>query len=265
MESNDILNIILLLSGVLIGVCLFMFMHNEAKRNAARRALVICISSSLIILLSYYWYLDNTVSEVVSSIGTEKVMLKESIQEEADVSKLKDSLLSYKMELEKLKQKLDGYSKIIDVSDKQNTLSRKIQTLDAQIEHIESYNEVLSNTEFSSKRKGETYSGETSSLILYPPTNLNAQFLDFSLLFVNDNMVTNVACLYAEILKRNQDGSLIQLWEEYYLPRKGYNKVRIKNYFKQKNTEMRIGFFWKSEFGKKDYPRFEYVRFSLNN
>lgn len=265
MESNDILNIILLLAGVLIGACLFMFMHNEAKRNVARRALVICISFSLIILLSYYWYLNNTVSEVVASIGTDKVILKESIQDEADISKLKDSLLSYKLELERLKQKLDGYSKIIDVSDKQNTLSSKIQSLDAQIEHIESYNAVLSSTEYSSKRKGEIFSGETSSLILYPPTNLKGQFLDFSLLFVNENMVANVACLYAEILKRNHDGSLTQLWEEYYLPRKGYNKVRIKNYLKQKNTEMRIGFFWKSEYGKKDYPRFEYVRFSLNS
>lgn len=41
--------------------------------------------------------------------------------------------------------------------------------------------------------------------------------------------------------------------------------MRIRNYLKQKNTEMRIGFFWKNELGKKVYPRFEYVRFSLNN
>ena len=47
-------------------------------------------------------------------------------------------------------------------------------------EHIESYNEVLHRIEIFRKRKGETFSGETSSLILYPPTDFNTQFLDFS-------------------------------------------------------------------------------------
>lgn len=233
-------------------------------KNIARRALVICITLSLIALLSYYWYLDKTVTEAVSSIGIERMKPKDKLENEADVDKFKDSLLYYKMKLEELKQKLNGYSKVINVSDKQNTLNNKIQSLDAQIEQINSYNEVLPSAELSIKRKGEIFSGETSSLILYPPTNLNTQYLDFSLLFVNDDMVKNVACLYAEILKKNQDGSLILLWDEYYLPRKGCNKVRIKNDLKQKDTEMRIGFFWKCEYGKKDYPRFEYVRFSMN-
>lgn len=264
MESNDILNIILLFSGILIGACLYMFANSEAKKSIARRTLVVCISFSLVFLLSYYWYLEHKVSREVVALETEKVGGKYWSQDETDVSKLKDSLLSYKSELEQLKQKLEGYSKIINVRDKQKTLSHKIQTLDAQIEHIESYNEVLPSTDFSRKRKGETVSGETSSLILYPPTNFNTPLLDFSLLFINDNMVSKVACIYVEILKKNIDGSLVQLWEEYYLPRKGYNKMRIKNYLKQKNTEMRIGFFWKSEYGKTDFPRFEYVKFSLN-
>lgn len=264
MESNDILNIILLFSGILIGSCLYMFAFSEANKNIARRTLVLCISSSLIILLTYYWYLEKKVSVELKSVESENIGIKNGLQDEVDVNKLKDSLLSYKSELEELNQKLDGYSKIIDVNDKRNILNDKIQSLDAQIEHIESYNEVLSSVELSGKRKGEICSGETSSLILYPPTNLNTHFLDFSLLFVNDNMVKNVAYLYAEILEKNQNGSMTLLWEEYYLPRKGYNKVRIKNYLKQKNTEMRIGFFLKSEYGKKDYPKFEYVRFSFN-
>lgn len=265
MESNDILNIILLFLGMLIGICLYMFAYSDANKKLAKRIIIVCISTSLIFLLSYYWYLENMVSVEVKSLENKKNEINKGLQDEMDVNKLKDSLLSYKSELEKLKQKLEGYSKIINVSDKQKTLSHKIQSLDVQIERIESYNEVLPRTEFFRKRKGETFSGETSSLILYPPTDFNTQFLDFSLLFVNEKMIKNVACIYVEIFKINQDGSWSQLWDEYYSPRKGYNKLRIRNYLKQKNTEMRIGFFWKSEFGKKEYPRFEYVRFSLNN
>lgn len=262
MESSDILNIILLFLGILIGFFLYMFAYSDANKKLAKRIIIVCISTSLIFLLSYYWYLENKVSVEVKSLENE---INKGLQNETNVNKLKDSLLSYKSELEKLKQKLEGYSKIINVSEKQKTLNRKIQSLDVQIEHIESYNEVLPRTEIIRKRKGETFSGETSSLILYPPTDFNTQFLDFSLLFVNENMIKNVACIYVEIFKKNQDGSWTQLWDEYYSPRKGYNKMRIRNYLKQKNSEMRIGFFWKSELGKKEYPRFEYVRFSLNN
>lgn len=264
MESNDILNVILLISGMLIGTCLYMFSYSESNRKPARRTLVICICTSIIFLLSYYWYLEKKVDGDVKSLGIENVTNKNKLQNETNIDKLRDSLFSYKLELEKLNHKLEGYSRILNVSDKQKVLNNRIKSLDAEIDYIDSYNEVLPYTEFSKKRKGETVSGETSSLILYPPTNLDSNFLDFSLLFINDSMVQNVACLYVEIFKKGSDGSLIQLWEEYYQPRKGYNKVRVKNCLKQKDVEMRIGFFWKSEYGKKDYPRFEYVRFAMN-
>ena len=41
---------------------------------------------------------------------------------------------------------------------------------------------------------GERWSGETSSLILYPPTEMQASYLDFSLRFINVNMIKNIAC-----------------------------------------------------------------------
>lgn len=109
---------------------------------------------------------------------------------------------------------------------------------------------------------GERWSGETSSLILYPPAEMQASYLDFSLRFINVNMIKNIACIYVQILKKNSDGSLVQLFEGYYKPRTGNNKIR--NYLLQKNTERRVGYFWKNDFGVNDYPKYEYLRFSIN-
>ena len=101
-------------------------------------------------------------------------------------------------------------------------------------------------------------------MILYPPTEMHASYLDFSLRFINDNMIKNIACIYAQILKINSDGSLVQLFEGYYKPRTGNNKIRIKNYLLQKNTELRVGYFRKNDFGVNDYPKYEYLKFSIN-
>ena len=71
MESNDILNIILLFLGMLIGICLYMFAYSDANKKLAKRIIIVCISTSLIFLLSYYWYLENMVSVEVKSLENE--------------------------------------------------------------------------------------------------------------------------------------------------------------------------------------------------
>lgn len=264
MEKIDFLNWILLLLGGLFGSCVFIFIHNENLRNIVRRILILGICATLLFLIGYYLYLEKSIDNTLFSIDKEQVEINKDVHSENDVKTLKDSLLLYKAELEKVNNQLEKYSKLIDVKDKKSALNIKIKRLDAQIELIESYNEVMPNSEFSYKRKGESWSGETSSVILYPPNSFNSSHLDFDLRFINDNMVKNIACIYVQILRKNKDGSLTQLWDEYYKPRKGVNKVRVKNYLNRDNVEMRIGYFWKKDLGTSDYPKFEFVRFSLN-
>lgn len=264
MENIDVINVILLLICILIGTCVLIFIGNEERRIVIRKFLLINISLSLLILAVYYLYLERTINGTVFFLGKKQTEINNRISGEEDVKKLKDSLLAYKIELEKVNDQLGEYSKYIDVKDKQGLLKTKIDNLDAQIELIESYNEILPKSEFSKIRKGETTSGETSSFILYPPNNLSDAHLDFVLRFVNDDIIKNVACLYVEIIQKNQDGSLNLLWEEYYKPRNGCNRLRVNNLLKKRNTEMRIGFFWKNELGKNDFPKFEYVRFCIS-
>ena len=264
MGNIDFINVILLLLCILIGTCVLIFISNEERRIVIRKFLLINISLSLFIIVVYYLYLERTINGAVLFLGKKQTEITNRITGEEDVKKLRDSLLIYKIELEKVNDQLREYSKYIDVKDKQSMLRTKIGNLNAQIEFIDSYNEILPKSEFSRIRKGETTSGETSCFILYPPNNLSASHLDFVLRFVNDDVVKNIACLYVEIMHKNQDGSFTLLWEEYYKPRKGCNRLRVNNYLKKKDTEMKIGFFWKNELGKNEFPKFEYVRFSIN-
>ena len=157
-------------------------------------------------------------------------------------------MVAFKTELEDLNKKISEYSRLIDVKEKQSVIRNRINTLDKQIDIIDSYNEILPNIEYTSKSKGYKFSNETSSIILYPPKDFNAKYIDFA--------------LYVEIYQKKED-SVFLLWDEYYKPREGYNILRIKNLLKQSDAEMRIGFFWKNEFGKCDYPRYESIKFSL--
>lgn len=264
MEQFDLYNIVLLLLGIFIGIGVYQVAGNDNKSKNKRSILRLGIVLSLLVILSYYLYLEKSISTIAQSIGDKQIEMVSKASDESDVQMLRDSLLGYKKELESINKKLNKYSNLIDVKDKQRVLNNTINLLNTQIELIDSYNDVLPQSEFEFSRKGEMLSGETSSFVLYPPKSFNSSFLDFTLRFINDGMVKDIACIYVEILHRNHDGSLTQLWEEYYKPRKGYNKVRVLNYLKKKNTEMRIGYFWKKNLDKNDYPKFEYIRFSLN-
>ena len=62
---------------------------------------------------------------------------------------------------------------------------------------------------------------------------------------------------------KHPDGNRRCLFEEYYKPQKNINKFRVKNILRQKNVEMSVGYFWKNEFGKKDFLNYEHVTFRI--
>lgn len=263
MEIFDFMNLLLSFLIAIITVIVVFYVKTE-KRYFLRRVLILCINISLLLVFSFYFYLKETVNNDVKLLQSDHIELNENLQNQDEIKKLKDSLRFYKIELEKINTKLKSYSKLIDVSEEQAKVKSKIKDVDTQLEMIDSYNEVLPNSVYEAKKKGERCSGESSSLILYPPTEMQASYLDFSFRFINDNMIKNIACIYVQILKKKSDGSLVQLFEGYYKPRTGNNKIRIKNYLLQKNTELRVGYFWENDFGENDYPKYEYLKFSLN-
>ena len=263
MEIFDVMNLLLSFLSAIIAI-IVVFCVKAEKKQTSRHILILCISISLVLVFSFYIYLKVTVYKDIGILQSDHVDFTGELQSQDKIERLKDSLKSYKIELEEVNTKLKRYSRLLDVSEVQTQIKSKIKDVDTQVEMIDSYNEVLPNSEYEVKKKGERCSGETSSLILYPPTEMRASYLDFSFRFVNDNMTKNIACIYVQVLKKNTDGSLVQLFEGFYKPRTGNNKIRIKNYLLQKNTELRVGYFWKNDFGVNDYPKYEYLKFSIN-
>ena len=111
---------------------------------------------------------------------------------------------------------------------------------------------------------GFKYSGETSFFVFYPPKETQGAYLDFSLKFVNDNIVSKIAVIYIEVVQIKSDDKHYYITSSFYKPQLGMNNFIVPNYLKEKGTRMMVGFFWKSEFGIIDTPRYEKVTFIAN-
>lgn len=176
-----------------------------------------------------------------------------------------DSLRSAEKELDEILLRIQKQEKII--GDKSNLIEnvKKIMNETGNIIYgIETYNEILPNNMYNRNRKGFTKSNNTSAFIFQPPLNTSGEYLDFIIKFHDENLINKIAVIYLKVYKKHkEDNNITHIYEQYYKPQKGVNAFRIKNYLTQENTELLIGFFWKNEFGKNDYPNFECITYSL--
>jgi len=140
-----------------------------------------------------------------------------------------------------------------------------ITRVEKEISKITLYNEVIDTLDvIKSLFKGFKYSGETSYFVFYPPKETQGDYLDFSLKFVNDGIVSKIAVIYIEVEQIKSDGKHYYIASSFYKPQTGMNNFVIPNNLKKKGTTMMVGFFWKREFGIVDTPYYEKVTFSLN-
>ena len=140
-----------------------------------------------------------------------------------------------------------------------------ISKVEKEISKVSFYNEVIDSLDFvKNLSKGFKFSGETAYFVFYPPKDIQGAYLDFSLKFVNDNIISKVAVIYIEVEQIKPDGKHYYIASSFYKPQSGMNNFIIPNNLKKKGTSMMVGFFWKSEFGIVDTPRYEKVTFVAN-
>ena len=244
-----------------------LFDKKKSKSNLAKKKLTIFTFLVLVVLFVIYEYTDITLKHEVEKVkfSSKAVETDDSLLMTNEGRKeIEDSLIMLKKQLFGLQQQIKRKSVLLGNTDKMhNEVQKSIKVADADIEKVKSYNEIYPPSFYDRKYKGVRYSHETTSLILYPPKDLNVDFLDFSFIFLNDKIVSSIATIYVEVYVLHPDGNRLCLFNEYYKPQKGINKFRIKNLLHQKNVEMSVGYFWKSEFGKQDYLNYEHVTFRL--
>ena len=240
---------------------------NRSNSWLAKKFLSIFTVLVLVLLIVVYEYTYSDLKQKIENVKVSSISIESDdslLMTNNGRKQLEDSLLLLKSQLSKLQNQLKKKSVLLGSNNQfHRDIQEDINITDANIDKVKSYNEILPPSFYDKKYKGTTYSHETSSIILYPPKNLNSDFLDFSFIFTNENIITDVAAVYVAVYIQHPDGNRRCLFEEYYKPQKNINKFRVKNILRQKNVEMSVGYFWKNEFGKKDFLNYEHVTFRI--
>lgn len=254
---------------ICVALLLFAFLPTIPKVKQNKKSIiyyiplfvVITIFISIYVISSYY---QNKFDETIA-----KYELLVSMKASSEIDSISSEIGSKAKVLDSLKRIDSEYSAIISNIEKQQriigerktaineVLNSKART-QALISKMENYNDIIEVSDIP-PHKGYTVHGETSNFTLYPPTNRNLEYLDFGLVFNNDNIVSRIECIYIEVI-RNEGDNRYREFSQYYLPQKNINMFRIRNYLKHKNTTIYIGYFTKKSFEDNEYPVYEYVK-----
>ena len=180
------------------------------------------------------------------------------------VDSLRQKIIELENNLTQLKKR-ESLSKSVSVEPVVEQTRNTLIKVENEISKIESYNEVVDSLSFPKNlSKVFKFSGNTQHFVFYPPKNIQDNYIDFSLKFANDNIISKIAVIYIEIDKVTQDSVHHHISSAFYKPQVGMNNFVLQNFLKEKGTKMMVGFFWKSEFGIVDTPQYEKITFSIN-
>jgi hypothetical protein len=243
------------------GYYLIVGKSGENKRTTDIKRYIPIISSSSIILsvfaLNFYFVNQLKLErEKFNEILSLKKVNESAFLSNDKRNQLIDSLKSLSTDLSLMLEKIKIEEKIVgENSEIKNDIKSKIKNTKNEIGEIESYNELLNNS-ILDKNKGYTVQGETSSFIFYCPTDTTSDYLDLKLNFPDKTLVNKIAYLKIEVSNVISETQYISLFRQVYKPQFGVNAFKIKNFFKQKNIALEIGYVLKSE-ENKVYPYFE--------
>lgn len=150
---------------------------------------------------------------------------------------------------------LGNQEPLIQETDRSKLEIEKLKT------QIAEYNEILPSSQFPTVKKGFVFSGETSAFVFLPPVGLTEDYVLFTFYFQDKRIIDKIGAIYIDVVRQDSDGKNYQVFSQFYAPQDGINKISVKNYFKTPGVTARLGFFYKTELEKKEYPRFESIHF----
>lgn len=262
--------LVLMLFGILL------IKGRDGLNNLALRRITLgLIGIALLFLTAYTFYNEYMLNKEISylqrvndSLSINQNTIDSLLTEEGGKDMLIDSLSQRNNDLEKFLNNLKSYQRIAgsrrDVSVIEKT-QVGIEQTEMEIRKAESYNEIIEKSSVKDAlSKGYEFSGETNYFTFFPPLDTDGKYLDFSIRFLDNEMIDRIAVIFVEILRKDDEGKFHQLFSSFYKPQIGLNNFKIHNYLKQRGSRMMVGFFWKDEFGIKDTPRYEKTTYVLN-
>lgn len=230
------------------------------------RLLTLVIISILSIIVLSRYYEKQLKAEINRFSTIETQLLQEKYDSllftKQEKKVLLDSLRKAENELDEILSRIQKQEKIVGIKTELiNDIKNIKEKTNYMISEIETYNEVIDNSVYDKCRKGLTYSGETSLFTFQPIPTTNGEYIDFVIKFQDESIIDKIEVMYIEVCKKHNNGNMSHIYGQYYKPQNGINAFRLKNYFTSNDIKASIGFFWKSDFGKCDYPRYEKVSF----
>lgn len=269
MNSLDYIDILIIIeTSVIVCSSIFLIRGKKMTMNKKYRyyplLCVVLVISSIFYLSSYS---ENQIDLLEANFNKlwSKTNNNDSLSFTLDKKdEIIDSLKKANKEFAKILQNLKKQEKIVGSrSGIISNVEHAIKTTEEKIYEIETYNEIISKNVYGEKIKMYRTSGNTSMFLFQPPKDLSKEYLDLIIKFQNEKILNEIV-IYVCVVKKNKDGNFTLLFDEYYKPQRGINAFRIKNYLKEKETEVSVGYFLKSDIEKKDCPSYEKVSFSIN-
>lgn len=268
----DSLDYIVLFLGILVVVVFLVLLVVGKKITNSKKykyfpLIVVALSISSTLILSHYS--ENQFAVLVSRfeklLNTESKTNYDSLSFTKDrKNQIIDSLRKVNDEYKEILQNLKKQELIVgNKSDIIPNVEKAIKNTSQEIYKIESYNEIINDSVYRNKLKGYTVRGSTSKFVFQAPKDATGEYLDFVIKFKNEKTLNDIV-IYLAVHKKQEDGNYRFIFDRYYEPKNGINAFRINNYLKVKDTEILIGYFLKKEIGKKKYPTFESIKYSLN-
>lgn len=274
----NLLNLVVL---TIVGLDLILFVALLIKGKAGlkirilRKTTLSLTITTIIAFLLYTVYFGYKLGSELSllknrsdSLTLSQATVDSLLTVEGGKDQLIDSLLRKTEELEGHINRVENYERIAGKHTESSIIEKAKNEIDynrREMEKVMNYNEIIAPSEYKSKfPKGYHFSGETQYFSFYPPVKTDEDFIDFSLKFVDDNLVSQVEVIYIETDSVGTNGHYYQLQSLYYKPQAGLNSFKIRNYLRRKGTRMMVGFFWKKEVGVVDTPKYEKITYVIN-
>lgn len=262
--NNNIDKILIIFVTSLLFAIVIIFIRGKRISINKKRDLIIKLLPLILVVCTIfsvvyinYYYKKQLELETIKFEIYKNQELQKSIDSLVVTKEMKtktvDSLKLIQKKLDDLISRIQKQERI--TGEKTNLIpdiKKKITNTNFEIETIQTYNEILDKNVLLKTRKGYTVSGNTSNFEFYCPEDKTSEYIDLKLKFQDENLISKIAYIFIEVTEI-KDKKLYGISEQIYAPQKGMNIFKVKNYLKQPNMKILVGYVLKSQ-ADTEYP-----------